>query len=328
MPKQFFLPEYQRMNRTFKLTVLFATLILNSTFAQNGDTTTYIYPPPIAVKDSSAKSIPELPVQRAQTRNLFTVVLYSSPTEQDARNRARDLASQGYDLKLFLEPSVKKTRYKVTAGFFKKRIDAELLKRTLIDKMKNKKLWVKQIDFAMTELVLKPVKLRKKNDPQASDGGYSRYNLNDNDLTALINTGTSIIIYGLDGNSNGLRSLVSNIIPFVHTVLDGSGNVMSASLSVDFPLNFNQYKRFFFSFKAGAKYSLAKVPVLVSVPDRQHINKIGNYLKSDKGLDMNQATKAVSALEKVQKQLVFKDFKIFLTPVDGTWFISGLEEIK
>jgi hypothetical protein len=108
------------MNRTFKLTVLFATLILNSTFAQNGDTTTYIYPPPIAVKDSSAKSIPELPVQRAQTRNLFTVVLYSSPTEQDARNRARDLASQGYDLKLFLEPSVKKNKVQSNSRFLQK----------------------------------------------------------------------------------------------------------------------------------------------------------------------------------------------------------------
>lgn len=323
-----FLPEYQRMNITFKLTVLFVTLILNSTFAQNGDTTTYIYPPPIAVKDSSAKSIPELPVQRAQTRDLFTVVLYSSTTEEDARSRAKVLASDGYDLKLFHEPSVKKTRYKVTAGFFKKRLDAELLKRTLIDKMKNKKLWVKQIDFGMTELVLKPVKLKKKNDYQTSDGGYSRYHLNDNALTSLLNTGTSIIIYGLAGNSSGLKSLVSNTIPFVHTSLDRSGNVTNASLSVDFPINFDQYKRFFFSFRAGANYSVSKVPVLISVPDRKHINKIGNYLKSEKGLDMNQAAKAASALEKVQRQLVFKDFRIFLTPLDGTWFITGLEEIK
>lgn len=316
------------MNRTIKLTVLFATLILNSTFAQNGDTTTYIYPPPVTVQDSSQKTIPEIPVTQAKTRDLFTVVLYSSPTEQDARNRARVLSNQGYDIKIFFEPSVKKTRFKVTAGFFKKRLDAELLKRTLIDRMKTKKLWVKQIDFAMTELVVKTVKPKKKNDYQTSDGGYSRYYLNDDALTALLNTGTSIIIYGLDGNSSGLRSLVSNTLPFIHTVLDRSGNVTSASLSVDFPLNFDQYKRFFFSFQAGANYSLSKVPVLISVPDRQHINKTGNYLKSTKGLDMNQAVKATSALEKVQKQLVFKDFRIFLTPLDGTWFITGLEEIK
>ena len=316
------------MNRSFKLSVFFVTIILNSNFAQNGDTTTYIYPPPIAVKDSSANPIPELPVQRAQTRDLFTVVLYSSSTETDARKKAKVFAEQGYDTKLFLDPSAKKTKYKVTAGFFKKRLDAELLKRTLIDKMKNKKLWVKQIDFSMTELVLKQVKSKKKNDPQASDGGYSRFQLNDNTLTALLNTGTSIIIYGLDGNGNGLRTLVNNYLPFLHTIMDRSGNVTAASLIVDFPVNFDQYKRFFFSFRAGAKYSLSKFPVLITVPDKQHINKIGKYLQSGAGWDVSQAQKAVSALQKVQRQLVFKDFRIFLTPIDGTWFISGLEEIR
>ncbi|MBK7865863.1 MAG: SPOR domain-containing protein [Ignavibacteriales bacterium] len=316
------------MNRTIKLTVLFVTLILNSTFSQNGDTTANSSPPPNVVQDSTAKLIPQIPVQRVQTRDLFTVVLYSSATEQDSRNRAKVLASQGYDVKLFLEPSVKKTKYKVTSGFFKKRLDAEFMKRTLIKKMKTKKLWVKQIDVAMSELILKSVKQNQKKDLQAYDGGYSRFALNNDALTALLNTGTSIIIYGLDGNSNGLKSLINEKIPFVHTILDHSGNVTSASLTTDFPVSFNQYKRFFFSFKAGANYSLSKVPVLISVPDKQHINKIENYLKSGKGLDMNQATKAASTLEKVQRQLVFKDFRIFLTPIDGTWFISGLEEIK
>jgi hypothetical protein len=321
-------PEYQSMIRTYGLTVLFAALILNSAFAQNADTTTYIYPPPIAVTDSSAKTIPELPVARAKTRDLFTVVLYSSATEQDARNKVKSLASTGYELKLFLEPSVQKTRYKVTTGFYKKRLDAELLKRTLIKKMKNKKLWVKQIDVSMTELVLPPVKPKSKKDVQTSAGGYSRFVLNNDALTSLLNTGTSVIIYGVDGNENGLKSLVNNKIPFIHTVIDQSGTVTSVSLTTDIPLRFNDYKRFFFSFRGGVKFSPGKVPVMISVPDKQHFTKIGNFIKSGNSFDKESVSKATTALDKVQRQLVFKDFRIFLTPLDGTWFISGLEEIK
>jgi len=88
------------------------------------------------------------------------------------------------------------------------------------------------------------------------------------------------------------------------------------------------YKRFFFAFKAGGKFDPWSAPVLVTMPDRERLMKVKKFI--DTGSSAEEATKKaqLNTLNKVTRQLVLKDARIWLAKKDNGWFIAGIEEIK
>jgi len=297
--------------------------------AQKSDSTKVTYPPGFTV-DSLSGPVPELiSTSPAIPRDLYTVVLHSSTTEAEAKGNAKAWANKGLSIKIFDDPAFKKTKFKVTTGFFKKRLDAELMKRDLIKKYKNRKFWVRQVDNLMKELIFNPPVV-KKNPAGYKPGNkdnYSISHLDDASLSGLLNTATSLIIYGIDGSEEGVSTLAKDNSPFIHVEFSG-GNVTSASLQMVFPKGMAPYSRFFFSFRPVKNFNPAKAPVLITIPDRARLMKIKKFIDTDPSTNSEDKKKLTTALNSVSRQLVFNNLRIYLSKTDSKWYFCGFEEIK
>jgi DNA polymerase IIIc chi subunit len=318
------------MSRNLKMIIVILCFIFCTISAQKKDSTS-VTPTQQPPADTSGYVSPSLNEKTTfRTVDLFTVVLYSAPSEQEARNRAKYFSSKGYEVKLYSDPSFKKSKFKVTTGFFKKRLDAELFKRNLIVYLKNKKLWVKQIDLSMKELVLVSTQANKikTNEGKENNKLNQASHINNSSITALLNTGAVIMIYGLSGDDENLKKLVQNDVPFIHSVFNTKGEVSEVSYDVHFPLSFSLYKKFFIAFKNTEKLTFDEVPVLITQPDRSRLQKIKDFTISSNSLDQDKKNAAISAVSKIDQQLVLKDFRIYLSYNNSAWFICGVEELK
>ncbi|MBN8545872.1 MAG: hypothetical protein J0L60_07035 [Ignavibacteria bacterium] len=317
------------MSRSSLFTALLLGIMSVITPAQKSDSTKVTYPPGFTV-DSLSGPVPELiSTSPAIPRDLYTVVLHSSTTEAEAKGNAKAWANKGLSIKIFDDPAFKKTKFKVTTGFFKKRLDAELLKRDLIKKYKNRKFWVRQVDNLMKELIFNPPVV-KKNPAGYKPGNkdnYSISHLDDASLSGLLNTATSLIIYGIDGSEEGVSTLAKDNTPFIHVEFLG-GNVTSASLQMVFPKGMAPYSRFFFSFNPVKNFNPAKAPVLITMPDRARLMKIKKFIDTDPSTNSEDKKKLTTALNSVSRQLVFNNLRIYLSKTDSKWYFCGFEEIK
>lgn len=317
------------MSRSSLFTALLLGIMSVITPAQKSDSTKVTYPPGFTV-DSLSGPVPELiSTSPAIPRDLYTVVLHSSTTEAEAKGNAKAWANKGLSIKIFDDPAFKKTKFKVTTGFFKKRLDAELLKRDLIKKYKNRKFWVRQVDNLMKELIFNPPVV-KKNPAGYKPGNkdnYSISHLDDASLSGLLNTATSLIIYGINGSEEGVSTLAKDNSPFIHVEFSG-GNVTSASLQMVFPKGMAPYSRFFFSFRPVKNFNPAKAPVLITIPDRARLMKIKKFIDTDPSTNSEDKKKLTTALNSVSRQLVFNNLRIYLSKTDSKWYFCGFEEIK
>ncbi len=311
--------------------LLCALLLTGEVFPQTGDTSTIVYAPPRDSRPDTSK--PNLPpdinpvTTPVVTQNLFTVVLWSGKTEQEARNVARKFDSKGYDLKIFKGSGFKKSDFMVTTGFFKKRLDAEYLKRGLIKNLSNRKLWVKQVDSRMSELVFVPS--GSKHGPKG-DGVKDKpgaQSLSNTSLTSLLNTGRLVMLYGTLDDVKGLLSLTEAASPFIYAVFNG-GTVAAVSGEKSFPKSFALYKRFFLAFNTKGRFDPWSSPVLITMPDRAHLMKVKNFIDSDASMDQSTKKNTLAALNKVTRQLVLKDARIWLATNRTGWYMAGVEEIK
>lgn len=311
--------------------ILCALLLTGDLFPQPGDTSTIVYAPPRDSRPDTSK--PNLPpdlnpvTTPIVTHNLFTVVLWSGKTEQEARNVARGFDSKGYDLKIFRGSGFKKSDYMVTTGFFKKRLDAEYLKRGLIKHLKNRKLWVKQVDSRMSELVYVPSGHKQNPIGEVAKDKPGSQALSNTSLTSLLNMGRLVMMYGTLDDVKGLLSLTEASAPFIHTVFNG-GAVASVSGEKSFPVNFALYKRFFLAFNPRGRFDPWSSPVLVTMPDRARLMKVKNFIEADGSIDQSTKKNTFNALNKVTRQLVLKDARIWLATTGSGWYIAGVEEIK
>ncbi len=318
--------------RTVNFIVIFCALFLiNEVFPQPGDTSTIVYAPPRDSRPDTTK--PDLPTDLSPvttpviSKDLFTVVLWSGKTETESRSVAKNYDKKGFDLKIFRGSGFKKSDFMVTTGFFKTRLDAEFLKRGLTSSLKNRKLWVKQIDSRMEELIFIPSGSKPAQTKEGKQDKGTPSNLSNTSLTSLLNTGRLIMLYGTAGDINGMNSLIDPGSRFIHTVFD-AGTVLSVTDDKAIPENLSFYKRFFFSFKAGGKFDPWKAPVLVTMPDRERLMKVKKFIESAATVDESTKKAQISALNKVTRQLVLKNARIWLAKKDNGWFFAGIEEIK
>ncbi|GAB1441540.1 hypothetical protein MASR2M39_03740 [Ignavibacteriales bacterium] len=72
----------------------------------------------------------------------FGVVLLSGPNLEDAKNAGKKYSEKGVTIRIIKNDKMKKNRYRVVAGLFSKRTDAEFYKKQLQKDLKLKKLWV------------------------------------------------------------------------------------------------------------------------------------------------------------------------------------------
>jgi hypothetical protein len=72
----------------------------------------------------------------------FGVVLLSGPNLEDAKKMGKKYAEKGVTTRVVRNDKMKKNRYRVVAGLFTKRTDAEFYKKQLQKDLKLKKLWV------------------------------------------------------------------------------------------------------------------------------------------------------------------------------------------
>ncbi|MBK7865524.1 MAG: SPOR domain-containing protein [Ignavibacteriales bacterium] len=76
----------------------------------------------------------------------FGVVLLSGPNLEDAKKMGKKYSEKGITIRVVKNDKMKKNRYKVVAGLFTKRTDAEFYKKQLQKDLKLKKLWVMEFD--------------------------------------------------------------------------------------------------------------------------------------------------------------------------------------
>lgn len=72
----------------------------------------------------------------------YGVVLLSGPNLDDAKKMGKKYSEQGVAIRIVKNDKMKKNRYRVVAGLFSKRTDAEFYKKQLQKDLKLKKLWV------------------------------------------------------------------------------------------------------------------------------------------------------------------------------------------
>lgn len=72
----------------------------------------------------------------------YGVVLLSGPNLEDAKKMGKKYSEQGVAIRIVKNDKMKKNRYRVVAGLFSKRTDAEFYKKQLQKDLKLKKLWV------------------------------------------------------------------------------------------------------------------------------------------------------------------------------------------
>ncbi|GAB1349023.1 hypothetical protein MASR1M107_12360 [Ignavibacteriales bacterium] len=298
--------------------------------AQKSDSTKVTAYPPGFTVDSLSGPVPELiPASPAIPRDLYTVVLYSSTSESDAKNSAKTYSNKGLNIKIFDDPAYKKTKFKVTTGFYKKRLDAELLKRDLIRKFKNKKFWVRQVDNLMKEVIYqKPASVKGPgtNKPGSKDN-FSISRLDDASLSGLLNTATSMMIYGISGSEEGVSTLTKDNSPFIHATFNG-GSVTSVSPQMIFPKGMAPYSRFFYSFQTVKNFNPAKAPVLITMPDRDRLLRIKKFIDTDQATSSDDKKMLTTALNSISRQLVFNNLRIYLSKTGTQWYFCGFEEIK
>lgn len=76
----------------------------------------------------------------------FGVVLLSGPNLEDAKKMGKKYSEQGVTIRVVKNDKMKKNRYRVVAGLFTKRTDAEFYKKQLQKDLKLKKLWVMEFN--------------------------------------------------------------------------------------------------------------------------------------------------------------------------------------
>ncbi len=318
--------------RSVNLFAIFCALFLiNELFPQPGDTSTIVYAPPRDSRPDSVK--PNLPPDMSPVttpvvaKNLFTVVLWSGIGEAEARKVAKYYDKKGFDLKIFQGSGFKKSDFMVTTGFFKTRLDAEFFKRGLITNLKNRKLWVKQIDSRMTELLFVPSGKKPAAPKGSGKNRTAPSGLDNTSLTSLLNTGRLVLLYGTADDLAGLQGMTDPATPFLQVVFNG-GSVASISGERSFPKSLNLYKRFFLTFMSPHRFNQYSPPVLITMPDRSRLMAVKNFIDSDASMDQPAKKEAVAALNKVTRQLVLKDSRIWLAKKGDSWYIAGVEEIK
>lgn len=181
----------------------------------------------------------------------FGVVLLSGPNLEDAKSQAKKFADKGLTVRVVKNEQLKKNRYRVVAGLFSKRTDAEFYKKELQSELNIKKLWV--MEFSPENKVVltlngqkKPQKDETKNkdkketpkekdkpvnkNPQPKDGEISD-KMTENEkkteqkvseeISSLLNTyNTVLIIYNI-GELKTLNDFIHPTAGF--TVLQNSG---------------------------------------------------------------------------------------------------------
>ncbi|MBN8546630.1 MAG: SPOR domain-containing protein [Ignavibacteria bacterium] len=95
----------------------------------------------------------------------FGVVLLSGPNLDDAKAQAKKFADMGMTVRVVKNEAAKKNRYRVVAGLFSKRTDAEFYKKELQAELKIKKLWV--LEFTPENKVV--LTLKGQNTPKNND---------------------------------------------------------------------------------------------------------------------------------------------------------------
>jgi hypothetical protein len=72
----------------------------------------------------------------------YGVVLLSGPNLEDAKKMGKKYSEKGIAIRIVKNDKMKKNRFRVVAGLFSKRTDAEFYKKQLQKELKLKKLWV------------------------------------------------------------------------------------------------------------------------------------------------------------------------------------------
>lgn len=98
----------------------------------------------------------------------YGVVLLSGPNLDDAKKMGKKYSEQGITIRVVKNDKMKKNRYRVVAGLFTKRTDAEFYKKQLQKDLKLKKLWV--MEFASDSKVVNTYQAKnvpkKKEEPE------------------------------------------------------------------------------------------------------------------------------------------------------------------
>lgn len=99
----------------------------------------------------------------------FGVVLLSGPNLDDAKKRAKKFADEGYTVRVVRDDKTKKNRFRVVAGLFKNRTDAEFHKKELQKSLKMKKLWVMEFTSNSKVVATYPGKKTENTKPSKKD---------------------------------------------------------------------------------------------------------------------------------------------------------------
>lgn len=98
----------------------------------------------------------------------FGVVLLSGPNLEDAKKMGKKYSENGITVRVVKNDKMKKNRYRVVAGLFSKRTDAEFYKKQLQKDLNLKKLWV--MEFTSDSKVVNTYKAKnvpkKKEEPE------------------------------------------------------------------------------------------------------------------------------------------------------------------